>query len=102
MSSIPGREEPVSPKKPPLTDRVIKEAVTQEKAAAKQETKWPFWFTLMRQVVIFSLGVATIVYSIVNTQKNWAYVITGLFLLGLVPIENLMERWSRQKAKDEG
>ena len=102
MSSIPGREEPAPPKKPSLPDRVVKEAVAQEKAAVRQETKWPTWFVLLRQVVIFSLGVATIVYSIVNTQKNWAYVITGLFLLGLVPIENMMERWPKAKAKDEG
>jgi hypothetical protein len=44
----------------------------------------------VRRLILFVLGVAVIIDGIIQPGANWAELITGLVLLGLVPVDTLL------------
>ena len=49
-------------------------------------------FRLARQVVLFLLGVVVIIDGIVSSGTPVPEIVTGLVLIGLVPIDDLLSR----------
>lgn len=52
-------------------------------------------FRLARQVILFLLGVVVIIDGIFASNTPVPEIVTGLVLLGLVPIDDLMSRIPR-------
>jgi hypothetical protein len=48
----------------------------------------PIWFDLIRRAIIFILGVVVILYALISPGHDVAFLICGLILLGVLPIEN--------------
>jgi hypothetical protein len=55
----------------------------------------PSWFRLLRQVIIFFMGVGIILYAVVSQGHDVPFLITGLILIGLVPIDEALSHWRR-------
>ena len=53
----------------------------------------PSWWDLVRQVIIFALGVAVIIYAVASSGHDVAFLVTGLVLIGFVPVD----RWTITK-----
>lgn len=51
-------------------------------------------FSILRQVIIFVLGVWVVVYAITTTGKDFGYILSGFALLGLIPIERLLNEFT--------
>lgn len=56
--------------------------------------KFGRWFSWTRQIVIFVLGVWVVVYAITTTGKDFGYIFAGFALLGLIPIERLLNEFT--------
>lgn len=52
----------------------------------------PSWFRLFRQVVIFLLGIGILLYAVVSQGHDIPFLVTGLILIGIVPIEDAISR----------
>ena len=52
----------------------------------------PWWWDFIRQVVIFALGVALILDVAINPAGRLSLVVTGLILIGLVPVDSYLSR----------
>jgi ABC-type protease/lipase transport system fused ATPase/permease subunit len=59
------------------------------------------WFRPIRQIIIFLLGVTVIIYSIVSSGHDVPFLITGLILVGIIPVEDAVEHWSRRYDRRE-
>lgn len=92
MSTVPGRDDA---DKPSDGERLV------ERLGPAEEQRWPTWVTAVRQVVIFTLGVVIICYAIISKDKNFGYIVTGLILIGMIPIENLINRlgWGQPRKR---
>ena len=53
------------------------------------------WFTLIRQLCEMLLGIAVIVFAVTSPGHDATFIICGLILLGLVPIDALLTRFAR-------
>jgi hypothetical protein len=51
---------------------------------------WAHWFGIARQIVTFGLGVTVILYSIIKPGHDWFDLLGGFFLIGLVPVDQLI------------
>jgi hypothetical protein len=67
----------------------------------QDDVAWPHWLLISRQLVIFLLGVGVIIYAIQSHDKNFGYIIAGLVLIGMVPIENFLENMAERRSKRE-
>jgi hypothetical protein len=47
----------------------------------------PTWWDFARQLVIFLLGVGVICYAVVTSGYDVPFLITGLVLIGIVPVD---------------
>lgn len=92
MSSVPGRES----EEPKEVSRL--EWLAQR---VNKEQTYPRWVAIVRQVAIFLLGVWIITYSVSATSKNIAYIVTGLILIGIIPVETMLLTVTRQRKRDE-
>lgn len=57
-------------------------------------------WTYTRQVLVFLLGVAVIIDGLVTEGTHVSELLVGVFLLGLVPIDALLDRlpqWRRKQ-----
>jgi hypothetical protein len=45
------------------------------------------WFDIVRVVVLFALGVGQIIYASVTPGHDVAFIVAGLVLCGLVPVD---------------
>jgi hypothetical protein len=52
----------------------------------------PPWWDFARQVTMFVAGLAIIVYSIASAGHDIPFLITGLVLIGVVPIDRALSR----------
>lgn len=52
----------------------------------------PGWWNLLRQVVIFGVGVFLILYVTLTPGTDVALLVTGLVLIGFVPVESFLSR----------
>lgn len=57
------------------------------------------WFNIARVILMFVLGCGLIIYSVIDSETNLAYIIVGAVLIGLVPVDQWL---SRMPAKVEG
>jgi hypothetical protein len=57
----------------------------------------PGWFALLRQVVVFLLGVGVILDAIWTAGTHVTELIAGLVLIGMVPLDSLMNRLPRPR-----
>ena len=57
-------------------------------------------WSLTRQVVVFMLGVAVIIDSLVTEGTHVTELLVGVFLLGLVPLDSLLERLPQPWRRD--
>jgi trans-2-enoyl-CoA reductase len=80
-----------------VAQRVARDLSSTPDAAGTGE--WPRWLKILRQVAVFLLGVSVIIYSVIATSKNIAYIITGMVLIGLIPLENFLDALSERMAK---
>ena len=53
------------------------------------------WFNKARVVLMFVLGCALIIYSMIDTDLNVVYLVTGAVLIGLIPIDQWLQRLPR-------
>lgn len=60
-------------------------------------TDKPAWWNLIRQVVIFALGCALIIDVAVNPAGRVVLIVTGLILIGLVPVDTYLTRNGKEK-----
>jgi hypothetical protein len=56
------------------------------------------WFDEVRVIVLFLLGVVLIVYAVVTPGHDTTFIVAGLFLCGLVPIDSWLS--SRRPRKN--
>lgn len=61
----------------------------------------PKWFRFARQVVIFLLGIGILLYSVVSQGHDVPFLITGLILVGIIPVEDALSRISRRESRRE-
>ena len=52
----------------------------------------PLWWDFVRQVVMFGLGTALIIDAAVTPNGRSSLIITGLVLLGLIPLDSWLSR----------
>lgn len=52
----------------------------------------PGWWDFARQLVIFLLAIALIIYSMVTPGHDVPFLITGLILIGIIPAERIIRR----------
>jgi hypothetical protein len=99
MSSLPGAPEEPSPPdhKKAVAQRIARDLSSTPDAAGT--TEWPRWLKIVRQFAVFLLGIAIIIYSVTATSKNIAYIITGMVLIGLIPLENFLDALSQRMTK---
>jgi hypothetical protein len=45
------------------------------------------WFDVVRVMVLFTLGVALIIYAAVSTGHDVSFIVAGLVLCGMVPVD---------------
>jgi hypothetical protein len=50
------------------------------------------WFNKARVMLMFVLGCTLIIYSVVDSQSNIAYIVVGAVLIGLVPVDQWLQR----------
>jgi hypothetical protein len=56
-------------------------------------------FNKARVVLMFVLGCALIVYSVVDNETNLAYIVVGAVLIGLVPVDQWLSMRARNQEK---
>lgn len=88
MSSVPGRE-PEPQQKVKGVQRLV------QHLDSSNTVEYPRWLVYLRAIAVFVLGVWLITYSVTATSKNIAYIITGLILIGIIPVETLLLTASR-------
>jgi hypothetical protein len=62
----------------------------------------PGWWDFSRQVIIFALGVALIIDVAINPAGRVVLIITGLILIGLVPIDKMVSKWGDKDYRANG
>jgi len=62
----------------------------------------PGWWDFIRQVIIFALGIALIIDVAINPAGRVVLIITGLILIGLVPLDKLVSKWSDKDYRANG
>jgi hypothetical protein len=60
------------------------------------------WFNKARVMLMFVLGCALIVYSVIDSSTNLAYIIVGAVLIGLVPVDQWLQAVIRTKDNGNG
>lgn len=63
--------------------------------AAPSSSSGPPWlvhFGPLRRLVVFLLGVATVVDALATTEQRVGELLVGLALLGIIPIDGLLDR----------
>jgi hypothetical protein len=101
MSSVPGRDAS-KPENQQEASRVEKDLGQADRLAQRLGYKEPVvesprWAVMVRQAATFLLGIWILVYSVTASSKNIIYIITGLILIGIIPIERMLEAVSRSK-----
>ncbi len=62
----------------------------------------PGWWDFTRQVIIFCLGIALIIDVAINPAGRVVLIITGLVLIGLVPIDKMVSKWADKDYRANG
>jgi hypothetical protein len=62
----------------------------------------PGWWDFVRQLIIFALGVGLIIDVAVNPAGRVVLIITGLILIGLVPIDKMVSKWADKGYRANG
>jgi hypothetical protein len=62
----------------------------------------PGWWDFIRQVIIFALGVSLIIDVAINPAGRVVLIITGLILIGLVPIDRMASKWADKDYRANG
>jgi ACR3 family arsenite efflux pump ArsB len=62
----------------------------------------PGWWDFIRQVIIFALGIALIIDVAINPAGRVVLIITGLILIGLVPIDRMVSKWADKDYRANG
>jgi hypothetical protein len=60
------------------------------------------WFNQARVVLMFALGCVLIIYSVVDSESNIAYIVVGAVLIGLVPVDQWLQRLPAPRADGNG
>jgi hypothetical protein len=61
----------------------------------------PGWWDFTRQLAIFCLGVSLIIYAVITPNHGIRILITGLILIGMIPIENFLGGWHLQRDRPQ-
>lgn len=69
--------------------------------ASRDNVGYPKWLVIARQIAIFVLGIWIISYSVTAQSKNIAYIITGLILLGTIPVEAVIRHYTTRQEQRE-
>lgn len=57
----------------------------------------PNWFDVIRQIIIFLLGVWLIWFAATSSGHDVPFLVTGLVLFGMIPFERLANKWTDKK-----
>lgn len=57
----------------------------------------PGWFRLVRQIIVFFLGIAILLYAVASQGHDIPFLITGLVLIGVVPMDDALNRWAERR-----
>ena len=60
------------------------------------------WFNQARVVLMFALGCVLIIYSVIDSQSNIAYIVVGAVLIGLVPVDQWLQRLPVRVDRSDG
>jgi hypothetical protein len=55
------------------------------------------WFEVLRPIVVFVLGVFMIIFAAITKGHDVPFIVAGLILLGIVPVEQWMTRRERRE-----
>jgi hypothetical protein len=55
----------------------------------------PPWWDFIRQVIIFLLAISIIIYAVITPGYDVPFLVTGLILMGILPIERALDRFKR-------
>jgi hypothetical protein len=55
----------------------------------------PHWWDLFRQIAMFGLAIFCIIYGATTPGHDVPLLVTGLILMGIIPIERFLDRWRR-------
>jgi hypothetical protein len=55
----------------------------------------PAWFDWSRQVIMFLLGLALILDAVITGHHDAIYIVSGLVLMGIIPLDTALSHWSR-------
>ena len=61
---------------------------------------WDRFFTVVRQVVTFALGVWVVVYAVTTSGKDLLFIFAGFALIGLVPVEDFLRGATIARKRD--
>lgn len=62
----------------------------------------PGWFDVVRQIILFLLGVWLIVWAATTEGHDVPFLVTGLILFGMIPFERLLtQKRGRGRKRDE-
>ena len=54
--------------------------------------KFRRWFDVIRVIVLFTLGIALLIYAVVTPGHDVSFIVAGLVLCGLVPLDLWLSR----------
>jgi hypothetical protein len=57
----------------------------------------PPWWDFARQIIIFGLAVYLIVYAALSPGHDVPFLITGLIMMGIVPVDTYMNRRANRR-----
>ena len=60
----------------------------------------PGWLDVARQVIMFLLGVFLILFSAVTSGHDIPFLLTGLALFGMIPVERALLEGRRHRKKE--
>ena len=59
----------------------------------------PSWLDLGRQIILFVLGVWLVWHAAVSTGHDVVFLVTGLFLFGMIPFEQGVDALRRRRER---
>lgn len=68
---------------------------------ATDPEEMPSWWKVVRRVVVFFLGVAVIIDALWDSEQALGKVIAGLFMVGVLPLDDLFDAMSRSRGRRE-
>lgn len=60
------------------------------------------WFTIVRQVITFGLGVWVVAYAVTSPGTDIGFIFAGFALIGLIPVEEFFRGMTMVRRRPNG